>query len=172
MGINIGNSYGVPSFLQELNKTPYQKDMEQKMREAAGIKSPADEMKEKIRKRCDPSCECETCKNRKYVDGSDEMVSFKSAQHIPQAAVATRVRAHEQEHVSNAYKKAATDNGKVLQASVAIHTAICPECGRTYVSGGTTTTRIAYYNEDNPYQKDLKLQDSTKYAGMNVDQNA
>ena len=26
--------------------------------------------------------ECETCKNRKYQDGSDEMVSFKSASHI------------------------------------------------------------------------------------------
>ena len=124
---------------------------------------------EKAPGRISSPAECETCKNRKYVDGSDEMVSFKTAQHIPQAAVATRVRAHEQEHVSNAYTKAAQDNGKVLQASVAIHTAICPECGRTYVSGGTTTTRIAYYNEDNPYQKDLKLQDSTKYAGRNVD---
>ena len=113
--------------------------------------------------------ECETCKNRKYQDGSDEMVSFKSAQHIPQAAVAGRVRAHEQEHVSNAYKKAETGNGKVLQASVSIQTAVCPECGRSYVSGGTTTTRIAYYNEDNPYQKDLKTQDASKYTGMNVD---
>ncbi|MBP5453495.1 MAG: hypothetical protein J6Y09_02640, partial [Lachnospiraceae bacterium] len=113
--------------------------------------------------------ECETCKNRKYKDGSDEMVSFKSAQHIPRAAVASRVRAHEQEHVSNAYKDAEMHNGKVLRASVAIHTAICPECGRTYVSGGTTTTQIKYYNEDNQYQKDLKLQDSTKYKGNNVD---
>lgn len=26
--------------------------------------------------------ECETCKNRKYQDGSDEMVSFKAATHI------------------------------------------------------------------------------------------
>ncbi len=174
MGMNIGFNplAGASDYLSELNKTPYQKDLEKKQREAMGIKSPADEVQEKIKKRCDPTCECETCKRRKYVDGSDEMVSFKSAQHIPQAAVATRVRAHEQEHVSNAYKKAAQDNGKVLQASVAIHTAICPECGRTYVSGGTTTTRIAYYNEENPYQKDLKLQDSTKYAGMNVDKNA
>ena len=31
--------------------------------------------------------ECETCKNRKYQDGSNEMVSFKSASHIsPQAS--------------------------------------------------------------------------------------
>ena len=49
--------------------------------------------------------ECETCKNRKYQDGSDEMVSFKSASHISPQASASRVRAHEQEHVTNAYNK-------------------------------------------------------------------
>lgn len=113
--------------------------------------------------------ECETCKNRKYQDGSDEMVSFKSASHIAPEAAASAVRSHEQEHVSNAYKKAATGNGKVVQASVSIHTAICPECGRSYVSGGTTHTQIKYYNEDNPYQKDLKAQDATKYSGMHLD---
>ena len=169
MSIGINSPYGMPDYVREYMQTPYEKEREAKMRKAAGIETPAEELEEKVKKRTDPNTECETCKNRKYVDGSDEMVSFKTAQHIPQAAVATRVRAHEQEHVSNAYTKAAQDNGKVLQASVAIHTAICPECGRTYVSGGTTTTRIAYYNEDNPYQKDLKLQDSTKYAGRNVD---
>lgn len=51
--------------------------------------------------------ECQTCKNRKYQDGSDEMVSFKSAAHISPQAAAGRVRAHEGEHVSNAYDKAA-----------------------------------------------------------------
>ena len=75
---------------------------------------------------------------------------------------------HEQEHVSNAYQKASMQNGKVLQASVSIKTSVCPECGRSYVSGGETRTQIKYYNEDNPYQKDLKLQDSAKYKGMNV----
>lgn len=117
----------------------------------------------------DPSAECETCKNRKYQDGSDEMVSFKSARHVSPENAASAVRAHEQEHVSNAYKKAATDNGKVISASVSIHTAICPECGRTYVSGGTTHTQIKYYNEENPYQQGLKIADQAKYAGMNAD---
>lgn len=113
--------------------------------------------------------DCETCKKRKYQDGSDEMVSFKSAAHISPESAASRVRAHEQEHVSNAYKKAATDNGKVISASVSIHTAVCPECGRTYVSGGTTNTQIKYYNEENPYQKGLKTADQAKYSGMNAD---
>ena len=117
----------------------------------------------------DPSEECRTCKNRKYKDGSDEMVSFKSAQHVSPESAASAVRAHEQEHVSNAYKKAATENGKVISASVSIHTAVCPECGRTYVSGGTTHTQIKYFNEDNPYQQDLKSADKAKYTGMNLD---
>ena len=42
--------------------------------------------------------ECQTCKNRKYQDGSDEMVSFKSAAHVSPQAAAGRVRAHEGEH--------------------------------------------------------------------------
>lgn len=117
----------------------------------------------------DSSEECQTCKNRKYKDGSDEMVSFKSPQHVSPESAASAVRAHEQEHVSNAYKKAATENGKVISASVSIHTAVCPECGRTYVSGGTTHTQIKYFNEDNPYQQDLKSADKAKYTGMNLD---
>lgn len=117
----------------------------------------------------DPSEECQTCKNRKYQDGSNEMVSFKTAQHVSPESAASAVRAHEQEHVSNAYKKAATDNGKVISASVSIHTAVCPECGRTYVSGGTTHTQIKYFNEENPYQQGLKTADQAKYAGMNLD---
>ncbi len=113
--------------------------------------------------------ECETCATRKYQDGSDENVSFKSAAHISPNAAGARVRGHEQEHVNNAYDKAAESGGKVLQASVSIHTAICPECGRTYVSGGTTHTKIAYPNEDNPYQKNRKEADAGLLSGMNFD---
>ncbi len=113
--------------------------------------------------------ECETCNNRKYQDGSDEMVSFKSAAHISPEASATKVRAHEQEHVSNAYKKAAQNNGKVLAATVTLKTAICPECGRSYVAGGTTATRIKYSNEENPYQKNRKQADAASLVGMNMD---
>lgn len=113
--------------------------------------------------------ECETCKNRKYQDGSNEMVSFKAAAHISPQASAARVMSHEMEHVSNAYKKAAQGNGKVLQASVSLHTAICPECGRSYVSGGTTSTKIQYSNESNPYQQNRKSQDRDALVGANLD---
>ncbi len=113
--------------------------------------------------------ECETCKNRKYQDGSNEMVSFKSAQHISPAAAPARVRGHEAEHVSNAFKDAAMNNGKVLQASVSLKTAICPECGRAYVCGGLTSTKIKYENEENPYQQARKAIDKQAIAGANVD---
>ena len=97
------------------------------------------------------------------------MVSFKSAQHISPQSAPARVRGHEAEHVSNAYKDAAMNNGKVLQASVAIKTAICPECGRTYVCGGTTTTKIRYENEDNPYEKERKAMHRQGLVGANID---
>lgn len=147
---------------EELKK----EEKEQERKERLGLDTP--ESRKAPGKKSSPE-DCETCKKRKYQDGSDEMVSFKSAAHISPESAAARVRAHEQEHVSNAYNKAAKDNGKVISASVSIHTAICPECGRTYVSGGTTHTQIKYYNEDNPYQKGLKTADQAKYSGMNAD---
>lgn len=112
--------------------------------------------------------ECQTCKNRKYVDGSDEMVSFKSPAKMSPGRAAAGVRAHEQEHVSNAFKKAAEDDGKVLQASVALKTAICPECGRAYIAGGTTTTKIAY-KKDDPYSENLKSAQQEAATGNNID---
>ncbi len=93
--------------------------------------------------------ECATCASRMYQDGSDENVSFKSAAHVSPNAAGAAVRSHEGEHVSNAYKKAFMNNGKVLRASVSIHMSICPECGRSYVSGGTTSTSIVYFGDNN-----------------------
>lgn len=113
--------------------------------------------------------ECQTCKNRKYQDGSDENVSFKSASHISPEAAGVRVSAHEAEHVANAYTKAAQKGGEVVSASVSIHTATCPECGRVYVAGGETRTMIRYPNESNPYQQQRKTQDAANLTGANVD---
>lgn len=137
-------------------------------KETGTVKNPGESDVKRAGRKSSPA-ECETCKERKYQDGSDEMVSFKSAAHVSPAAAGSAVRAHEQEHVSNAYKKAALGNGQVLQASVRIKTAVCPECGRTYVSGGETTTQIKYANEDNPYQKQRKQEDAMQLTGMHLD---
>ncbi len=137
--------------------------------DTSGIIRNPGESTEKVPGKKSSPAECETCKNRKYQDGSDEMVSFKSAAHISPNAAASAVRSHEQEHVSNAYKKAALNNGEVISATVSIHTSVCPECGRSYVSGGETATQIKYYNEENPYQQDKKATDGIKYIGMNID---
>lgn len=112
--------------------------------------------------------ECQTCANRKYQDGSDEMVSFKSATHISPQESATRVMAHEHEHVTNAYSDAEINNGKVINASVTLKSSICPECGRSYIAGGLTSTQIKY-NTDNPYDAGKKNIDAEAIAGNHID---
>ena len=85
--------------------------------------------------------ECKTCAERKYQDGSDDPgVSFKTAAHIAPEQAAAKVRSHEYEHVSREQAKARREDRKVVSQSVTIHTSICPECGRAYVSGGVTNT--------------------------------
>ena len=118
--------------------------------------------------RSSPS-ECQTCKNRKYQDGSDEGdVSFKAPGHISPQASAGTVRAHELQHVSYAYEKAAKGDGEVRSVSVTLKTAVCPECGTTYVSGGETRTSIAYKKE-NPYQTNKKALEAMNLIGSNAD---
>jgi len=112
--------------------------------------------------------ECATCASRTYQDGSDESVSYKSAAHIDPSSSGAKVMAHEQEHVSNAYAKAAKGSGQVVLATVTLKSAICPECGRSYVSGGVTNT-IIKYNENNPYGSNQKSADYAAISGMNVD---
>ena len=112
--------------------------------------------------------ECQTCKNRKYVDGSDEgNVSFKAPGHISPEASAGMVMAHEQEHVANAVREGNKAGNELVSVSVSLKTAVCPECGRTYVAGGTTRTMIRY--GDTPYEKNRKSADYTRFAGANVD---
>ncbi len=137
------------------------------------VKNPGESTEKIVGKKSSPA-ECQTCAERKYQDGSDEMVSFKSAQHIDPDAAAARVRGHEQEHVVNAYKEAAEDGGKVLSCNVSIHTAICPECGRVYVSGGTTSTKIAHPVEQkkNPLKDKMNNMAGNIARGLNMDMTA
>lgn len=85
--------------------------------------------------------QCQTCKERKYQDGSnDPGVSFKTPTNIAPEWAASAVRGHEQEHVVREQAKAQRENREIVSQSVTYHTAICPECGKVYISGGTTRT--------------------------------
>ncbi|MGO5094758.1 hypothetical protein ACTQ34_02860 [Agathobaculum sp. LCP25S3_E8] len=98
--------------------------------------------------------ECQTCKERKYQDGSDDPgVSYKTPTNIAPEAAASAVRSHEQEHVSREQSKAQQEGREVVSQSVTIHTAICPECGRVYVSGGTTRTTTRQEKAAQMYQQ-------------------
>lgn len=93
--------------------------------------------------------QCQTCSERKYQDGSDDpSVSFKTPSKISPENAGSVVRAHEQEHVSHESAKAQINDRKVVSQTVSLHTGICPECGKTYVSGGTTRTVTKADNEE------------------------
>lgn len=84
---------------------------------------------------------CQTCKNRKYQDGSDDSgVSFQTPQHIDPGSSASVVAGHEMEHVMRERFDAESEGGKVVMQTVQLHGDICPECGRFYIAGGTTRT--------------------------------
>lgn len=96
----------------------------------------------------DSKKECQTCKERKYQDGSDDAgVSYKTPTHIAPEQAASAVRGHEMEHVVREQAKAEGDDRKVVSQSVMIHNEICPECGKVYVAGGTTRTVTAERQE-------------------------
>jgi len=115
---------------------------------------------------------CETCENRTYVDGSNENdVSFKSPGHIAPEAAASRVMAHEYEHVRNAYQEDKEEGKELVSVSVSLKTAICPECGKTYVAGGETRTTMRSGAEENPYAKQQEAYNnfaSGKAEGFNA----
>lgn len=116
--------------------------------------------------------ECQTCKNRKYVDGSNEPdVSFKTPGNISPEQSYAKVSAHEREHVSNAIAKGSKPGAKLISANVTLKMGVCPECGRTYVAGGVTNTQIKY-NESNPYDRSRKSLEGDALVGANLDISA
>lgn len=115
--------------------------------------------------------ECQTCKNRKYVDGSnDGTVSFQTPTHISPESSHTMVSAHEQEHVTNAYNTAGQKGGRVMYASVSLKMSLCPECHTPYVAGGVTRSQIKY-DSSNPYENNRKSLEGSLMKGMNVNQS-
>lgn len=103
--------------------------------------------------------ECETCEKRKYQDGSDDPgVSFKTPTNIKPEQAASAVRGHEMEHVVREQAKAGREGREVVSQSVTMHTGICPECGKAYVSGGTTHTVTKADTDNAAQQQDLARQ--------------
>nr|WP_325295233.1 hypothetical protein [uncultured Oscillibacter sp.] len=103
--------------------------------------------------------ECETCESRKYQDGSDDMgVSFQTPTNIKPEKAASAVRGHEMEHVYREQAKADREGRKVVSQNVTMHTEICPECGKSYVSGGTTRTVTKADTDNAAQQQDLARQ--------------
>jgi hypothetical protein len=87
---------------------------------------------------------CETCKNRRYRDVSnDSSVSFQAPTRISPSQAAVSIVSHESEHVLREQVKAAREDRKVISQTVTFKTSVCPECGRIYVSGGVTRTTTA-----------------------------
>lgn len=111
--------------------------------------------------------ECQTCANRKYQDGSDDPgVSFKTATKLSPDEAASAVRGHEMEHVVRNRAKAAREDREIISQSVMIHTAICPECGDVYTSGGTTRTVTRGSNDDNSAQQKNQEQQRTPFFAV------
>ena len=103
--------------------------------------------------------ECQTCEERKYQDGSDDMgVSYQTPTNIKPEQAASAVRGHEMEHVYREQAKADREGRKVVSQNVTMHTEICPECGKSYVSGGTTRTVTKADTDNAAQQQDLARQ--------------
>lgn len=101
--------------------------------------------------------ECQTCKKRKYQDGSDDPgVSFKTPSHIDPGQSSAAVRGHELEHVVRERARAEKDGRRVISQSVTMQTGICPECGRIYTAGGVTRTVTAADTRPKEEPKDPK----------------
>lgn len=127
-----------------------------------------DEKAADMKRRFD-SFECQTCKNRRYQDQSDDSgVSFQTASHIDPSAAYSAVRSHENEHVARNKTQAEQHGQKIAYQTVTINRAICPECGRSYVSGGVTHTVTKADNSARYTIGDIKLEKDPVGSIVNV----
>lgn len=93
--------------------------------------------------------DCETCKNRTYQDQSaDGGVSMQSPTKLSPEEAASAVRAHESEHAFREASRAKEEGRDVISNTIRLFTAVCPECGKVYVSGGETKTVTANRPEE------------------------
>ena len=133
-----------------------QKERQTAVKTANSEKEARADLEQKIR---NGQTECPTCASRTYKDqSSDGGVSFQAAKSIPMSTAGVAVSAHEHEHVS-AGASEETDE-VVKNSTVSLNYGRCPDCGRTYVSGGVTktTSRPASYKGNfRPGGMDIKV---------------
>jgi len=108
-------------------------------------------------KALEPQGVCHTCENRKYVDRSnDASVSFQTPTGISPNMAAAAVASHEQEHVRNEQARAHRDDREIINQTVTLQYDTCPECGKHYVSGGTTkTTSISKSDSEDMFDANI-----------------
>ena len=168
IGMNYGayNAYSAYSANASAYKgyvSPAMQERADSIKEAMGINPKSKEEAHKAQ-----GGKCETCENRTYQDGSDEMVSFKTPTKISPEQAYGKVLSHEKEHVANAVAEGSKPNKELVSATVTLKTDICPECGRSYIAGGTTTTVMKTYNSD-PYSQNRKSYEAESLKGNGVD---
>ena len=79
---------------------------------------------------------CQTCKKRKYQDGSDDPgVSFKTPTNVAPELAASAVRGHEQEHVVREQAEARREGREVVSQSLTTLTGL--KSGRFYGAGSS-----------------------------------
>ena len=110
---------------------------------------------------------CETCENRRYQDASNEQVSYKAPGKIRPQEAYGKVMSHEKEHVANAVAEGTKPGKELVSASVSLKMDICPDCGRSYVAGGTTTTIMKTYKGD-AYSQNQKSYEAEATKGNNI----
>lgn len=166
------NAHKIEYNLDGTPKTEHDKNVSGLGKSASDIPTEhANHKKDGFDKDC-PMCECETCRNRRYQDASDDSgVSFQNPTKMNPVTASYRVKAHEMEHVRREQFSAKEEGKKVISQSVQIKTDICPECGKIYVSGGTTRTRTKEINNDFLDLFKVGAEDFTK-AGNELDETA
>jgi hypothetical protein len=93
---------------------------------------------------------CVTCSNRTYQDkSSDGGVSMQSPTQLSPEQAASAVPAHEAEHAARDAAQAKSEGREVISNTIRIFTSTCPECGKTFVSGGESRT-VTGKREDEP----------------------
>jgi len=95
-----------------------------------------------------PSSSCGTCVSRTYQDQSGDIgVSFKGGASVAPEAAASMIFAHEREHAAIAHQEAQRTGGHA-DTDIRVHTSICPDCKKVYVSGGEARVSITPPDED------------------------